>query len=167
MSGRFWLARSRIASRCAFFLNLVRANWRKFIPMKTVSSCLLALFTLGRLFAADMPAPAPKPADKTAEKATARPSFTAGTLTKPDAAWLASELPKYPLDTCVVSGDKLGDMGTPLDKIYKLAGKPDRLVRFCCGDCPKDFLKDPAKYLKLIDDAVAAKTKAATTPAKK
>jgi hypothetical protein len=68
----------------------------------------------------------------------------------------------YPLDTCVVSGDKLegGGMGGPVDYIYKQEGKPDRLVRFCCKSCIKDFKKDPAKYLKLIDEAAAAKAKA-------
>jgi hypothetical protein len=85
------------------------------------------------------------------------------------AARAASDSPKapaktaadYPLTTCVVSGDKLdGDMGAPFDYIYKEDGKPDRLVRFCCKNCVKDFKKDPAKYLKMIDDAAAAKTPA-------
>ncbi len=72
----------------------------------------------------------------------------------------------YPLTTCVVSGDKLdGDMGAPFDYIYKENGKPDRLVRLCCKNCVKDFLKDPAKYLKMIDDAAAAKAK--VVPAQK
>ncbi len=67
----------------------------------------------------------------------------------------------YPLDTCVVSGDKLeaGDMGPPIDYVYKEEGKPDRLVRLCCKHCIKDFKKDPAKYLKQIDDAAANKAK--------
>jgi len=64
----------------------------------------------------------------------------------------------YPLDTCVVSGEKLGgEMGAPIDYIHKEAGKPDRLVRFCCKMCIPKFKKDPAKYLKLIDEAVANK----------
>ena len=65
----------------------------------------------------------------------------------------------YPLTTCVVSGDKLedGDMGPPINYVYKQEGKPDRLVRFCCKGCIKDFKKDPATYLKKIDDAYAAK----------
>ena len=68
----------------------------------------------------------------------------------------------YPLTTCVVSGDKLdGDMGAPFDYVYKQDGKPDRLVRFCCKNCLQDFQKDPAKNLKMIDDAAAAKAKAA------
>jgi hypothetical protein len=66
----------------------------------------------------------------------------------------------YPLTTCVVSGDKLedGEMGPPVNYVYKEEGKPDRLVRFCCKGCIKDFKKDPAKYLKMIDDAAAAKS---------
>ena len=75
------------------------------------------------------------------------------------AAWLAKAKAAYPLETCVVSGDKLEvtSMGAPVDYIHKEAGKADRLVRFCCKDCVKDFKKDPAKYLKKIDDAAAAK----------
>ena len=46
-------------------------------------------------------------------------------------------------------------MGPGIDYTYKQDGKPDRLVRFCCKDCRKDFDKDPAKYLKLIDEAAA------------
>jgi hypothetical protein len=66
----------------------------------------------------------------------------------------------YPLDTCVVSGEKLGEMGAPVDYIHKEAGKPDRLVRFCCKMCIAKFKKDPAKYLKVLDEAAAAKQKA-------
>jgi hypothetical protein len=61
----------------------------------------------------------------------------------------------YPLATCVVSGDKLGDMGEPFVHIHKQEGKPDRTVKFCCKGCLKDFQKDPAKYLKLLDEAAA------------
>lgn len=73
--------------------------------------------------------------------------------------WLAKQKAAYPLDTCVVSGDKLdgGSMGAPIDYVYKEDGKPDRLVRFCCKSCIKDFKKEPAKYLKTIDDAATAK----------
>jgi hypothetical protein len=74
------------------------------------------------------------------------------------AAWLAQAKAAYPLTTCVVSGDKLeGEMGGPIDYVHKEAGKPDRLVEFCCKDCIKDFKKDPAQYLKKIDDAAMAK----------
>ena len=93
-----------------------------------------------------------------------------GSVLKVDAAgvspdWLAQAKAEYPIDTCVVSGDKFdgGDMGKPQDYVYKQAGKPDRLLRFCCKDCVKDFKKDPAEYLKALDDAAA---KAKANPAK-
>ncbi|HMP89696.1 MAG TPA: hypothetical protein PJ991_05820 [Kiritimatiellia bacterium] len=71
----------------------------------------------------------------------------------------AEAVAAYPLTTCVVSGDKLedGDMGPPINYIFKQEGKPDRLVRLCCKGCIKDFKKDPDKYLKIIDDAAAKK----------
>jgi hypothetical protein len=70
---------------------------------------------------------------------------------------------KYPLTTCIVSGDKLGEMGDPVKYTYKQAGKPDRVIEFCCKDCIKDFEKDPAKYLAKLDAAAAG---GATTSAK-
>jgi hypothetical protein len=71
----------------------------------------------------------------------------------PDATWLAKAKSEYPLKTCVVSDEEIGSMGDGVDHIYKQEGKPDRLVRFCCKNCLKDFNKDPAKYLKAIDEA--------------
>ena len=75
------------------------------------------------------------------------------------ADWLAAAKAAYPLETCVVSGDKLegGDMGHPIDYVHKVDGMPDRLVRFCCRDCVRDFKTDPAKYLAMIDTAAADK----------
>lgn len=71
-------------------------------------------------------------------------------------AWAVSaeKTDTYPLTTCVVSGEVLGEMGDAV--IFNYEG---REVRFCCKDCKRDFLKDPAKYLKMLDDA-AAKQKA-------
>jgi YHS domain-containing protein len=54
----------------------------------------------------------------------------------------------YPLTTCLVSDEKLGEMGKPF--VYDHKG---REVQFCCKNCKKDFLKDPAKYLKILDEA--------------
>lgn len=73
------------------------------------------------------------------------------------AEWLAKARADYPLQTCVISKDKLdgGDMGAPQDYIYRQAGQPDRLVRLCCNDCVKDFKENPAAQLKLIDEAAA------------
>jgi YHS domain-containing protein len=79
-----------------------------------------------------------------------------GNLKKLDAEMIKAQLPNYPLDTCVVSGDKLGgEMGKPVNYIYK-----GQLVRFCCKGCIKDFEKEPGKYLKKIEDA--RKTKPAS-----
>ncbi len=63
---------------------------------------------------------------------------------------IQQQLPAYPLQTCVVSGEKLGGMGEAVNYVYK-----GRLVRFCCKGCVKDFEKDPAKYLKILDEAAA------------
>jgi len=50
-------------------------------------------------------------------------------------------------------------MAEAKDYIYKQPGKPDRLIRFCCRKCQSRFEKDPAKYLKIIDEAAAKATK--------
>ncbi len=61
----------------------------------------------------------------------------------------------YPLDTCAVCGMKLGDMGKPYTFVYQ-----GREIKVCDKSEEADFKKDPAKYLKAIDDAAAAKAKA-------
>jgi len=78
-------------------------------------------------------------------------------LKKIDERIIAEQLPKYPLKNCVVmEKDPLTGEGDdqPVNLVYK-----NRLVRFCCGDCVKDFKADPAKYLKKIDAAVVAQQK--------
>ena len=67
--------------------------------------------------------------------------------------------PAYPLTTCVVSGEKLGEMGKPA--VIRHDG---REVQFCCASCETEFKKDPATYLKKIDEAAK---KPATQPSKK
>ena len=68
----------------------------------------------------------------------------------------------YPLTTCVVSDDTLGgSMGKAIEYTYKQAGKPDRLILFCCKDCIGDFEKEPAKFIAKLDAAAAAKAKSA------
>ena len=54
------------------------------------------------------------------------------------------------LDTCPVSGDKLGEMGKPFAFVYQ-----GQEVKLCCKNCKKDFDKDPAKYIKKIRAADA------------
>jgi len=63
------------------------------------------------------------------------------------------EAPKakaYPLKTCVVSGEKLGEMGDPY--VFTHDG---REVKLCCKSCLKDFNKAPAKYVKKMEEAEA------------
>ena len=81
-------------------------------------------------------------------------------------AWMKQAVAEYPLKTCVVSGEALdgGEMGEPVNYTHKESEKPDRLVRFCCGGRIKDFKKNPAKFLKKIDEAAA---KAPAAPVKK
>jgi hypothetical protein len=54
----------------------------------------------------------------------------------------------YPLKTCVVSDEKLGDMGDPY--VFTQDGQE---VKLCCKSCLKDFKKDSAKYMKKIAKA--------------
>jgi YHS domain-containing protein len=56
------------------------------------------------------------------------------------------------LTTCPVSGEKLDEMGKPY--VFTYQGQE---VKLCCSGCKKDFDKDPAKYLKKIQDAAVAK----------
>jgi len=72
--------------------------------------------------------------------------------TKSDQAVIDAQLKDYPLDTCVVAGGKLGSMGDPINYVHE-----GRLVRFCCKGCIGAFKKDPAKYLKKVDEAASSK----------
>ena len=67
----------------------------------------------------------------------------------------AEKLKPYTLKTCVVSGDKLGEMGDPFVYAYK-----GREIKFCCKGCLKDFNKEPDKYIKQIEEAEAKAKKA-------
>jgi hypothetical protein len=102
---------------------------------------LASLFAVGALLAADSKTPAPT-----------------------ESEIIAKLRPDYPLKTCVVTGDDLSP--DAIDFVYRVTGKPDRLVRFCCDGCIDDFKAEPAKFLKKIDDA-AAKAPAPSVPAAK
>jgi YHS domain-containing protein len=67
------------------------------------------------------------------------------------AAEKAAAKPKpYPLEKCVVSDEKLGEMGKPY--VFTHEG---REIKLCCKSCLKDFKKDPAKYMKKLEAAEA------------
>jgi len=77
----------------------------------------------------------------------------------PVSGWAADKkdpkkLKPYPLKTCMISGDKLGEMGDPY--VYEYQG---REIKFCCEGCVKDFKKDPAKYIKIMEEAEAKAAK--------
>ena len=56
----------------------------------------------------------------------------------------------YPLDTCLVCGMKLGEMGKPFVFVYK-----GQEIKVCDQSEQADFDKDPQKYLKKLADAEA------------
>lgn len=51
----------------------------------------------------------------------------------------------YTLDTCLVSGEKLGEMGEPHVIVHE-----GQQIKFCCKSCLPKFEKDPAKYLSKL-----------------
>ena len=51
----------------------------------------------------------------------------------------------YPLKTCIVTGEKLGDHGQPYSFVYQ-----GQQIKLCCEDCREDFNKEPAKYLQKL-----------------
>lgn len=79
-------------------------------------------------------------------------------LAKLDEAVKSAQLAGYPTDKCVVSGQKLDSMGSPMQKVYA-----NRLVQFCCANCPSKFEADPPKYLKLLQIPGSTNTSSAHT----
>ncbi len=73
------------------------------------------------------------------------PSAFAG-IGQPNIEAKQEEVKPYPLTTCIVSDDKLGEMGKPVVFIHE-----GQEIKLCCKDCRPDFDKEPAKYLKKID----------------
>jgi hypothetical protein len=68
----------------------------------------------------------------------------------------------YPLGTCIVSGEKLGEMGDPVVLV-----KDGQEFKFCCHSCVKDFNKDPKKFAdKLAAAQAPAKPEEAQSKAK-
>ncbi len=88
--------------------------------MKTHNTLLIALVTLGAAF-------------------TAAPLVQAEEPAKP-------KVKPYTLETCIVSDEKLGDMGKPVVFTYK-----EQEIKICCKGCRKNFDKEPDKYLKKLE----------------
>src|SRR5262249_28527207 len=79
---------------------------------------------------------------------------------KIDQASMDKQAKVYPLKTCPMSGEPLGDK--PVKMLYGTT-----LVEFCCKDCPGDFLKDPKPALAKIAAARAGKPMPTEKDAKK
>jgi YHS domain-containing protein len=96
--------------------------------MKTIQTIIVTTASAFTLLASPAlrAAEPPKAAAETAKAATAKP---------------------YPLDTCIVSDEKLGKMGKPVSFVYQ-----GQEIKLCCKSCRKDFDKEPAKYLKKLTD---------------
>lgn len=98
------------------------------IPMKTTS--IIIAFTVlasSMLFAAEEPKKQDPP--------------KSGETTKKE------EVKPYKLDTCIVSGEKLGEMGEPF--VFTHEGQE---IKLCCKSCKKKFDKDPAKHLQKLEE---------------
>jgi YHS domain-containing protein len=102
---------------------------------KTIQYTFLAVGTLGILALASQLTAAD----------SAMPSCCMGGMTTTTAADAGTNTTPDKLTTCPVSGDKLGEMGSPY--VFTYQGQE---VKLCCKNCKKDFDKDPAKYLAKI-----------------
>jgi len=66
-------------------------------------------------------------------------------LVKIDEALIAAQIADYPTKVCPVSGEPLGSMGDPIDRLYGT-----KLVRLCCKGCVKTYEKDSAKFAGMV-----------------
>lgn len=51
----------------------------------------------------------------------------------------------YTKDTCIVTGNKLGSMGTPVSLVYE-----GQEIKLCCRPCVAKFKADPQRYLSKL-----------------
>ena len=104
---------------------------------------LLSVGTIALLaFAYGFSSQDPKPA----AGASAKPASAPVKATPADAEVISAQKPSYPLDTCPVSGEKLGK--DAVDNV-----KDGHLVRTCCAKCSA---KVDAAMVKKVDEAVVA-----------
>jgi len=67
-------------------------------------------------------------------------------VTKVDAA--AKKVKRYPLEVCLVSGEKLGGMGKPLVFVQDF-----QEIKLCCKSCKKDFDKKVKQFMATLKKA--------------
>lgn len=58
----------------------------------------------------------------------------------------AAKAKPYPLKICVVTDDELKK--DAFTYVYQ-----GREIKLCCDECKKDFEKEPAKYVKILEEA--------------
>jgi YHS domain-containing protein len=58
---------------------------------------------------------------------------------------LAADVKPYPLQECIVSGNKLGSMGKVVTTVHE-----GQEIKFCCKPCIKKFKANPQKYLSKL-----------------
>ena len=109
-----------------------------------VTSAALLALVLGACGERTAPVPtatsgAPAPAPAAAPDAAAKPQHEMKKI---------AGSPDYPLQTCVISGHSLTEMGKPV--AYSYDGTE---VQFCCPDCVEEFQKEPEKYLAKVQAA--------------
>ena len=100
--------------------------------MKATSAILVTAFAAAVLIGCDKKEPAASAPKSDAPK-------TEGPKVGVDAKTAAKP---YPLDVCVVSGEKLGSMGKPFVFVHQ-----GQEIKLCCDGCKADFDKEPAKFL--------------------
>lgn len=98
--------------------------------MKVTSAILITAFAAVVLVGCEKKDTAAPKADAPKAEAT-KPGADAKSAAKP-----------YPLDVCIVGGEKLGSMGAPV--VYVHEGQE---VKFCCKSCLPDFKTEPANFL--------------------
>ncbi len=81
---------------------------------------------------------------------SASPTSTAPTITTPATTPVTVatdvKVKPYPLDTCIVSGEKLSSMGEAIRIVHN-----GQEIKFCCEDCVASFKKNPDKYLSKLN----------------
>jgi YHS domain-containing protein len=55
----------------------------------------------------------------------------------------------YPLDACIVTGEKLGSIGDPVSLEHE-----GRAIKLCCRGCVKQFEANPTEFIEKLDKAV-------------
>ena len=94
--------------------------------MKATSAILITTLATAVFIGCDKKEPA-----ASTPKADAPKSGEAKTAAKP-----------YPLEVCIVGGEKLGSMGKPFVFVHQ-----GQEIKLCCDGCKADFDKEPAKFL--------------------